>query len=111
MGLMTKYTMAFYVAGIVAGLLLTSARRFLLSGRFWAGAAVAGVMFLPNLIWQVRHDFISFHFLQHIHVRDVGEGRANGFLLDRRDTTTTAGRISTHESATKYFPGSRVDSN
>src|SRR5947208_742737 len=36
MGLMTKYTMAFYVAGIVAGLLLTPARRFLLSGWFWA---------------------------------------------------------------------------
>jgi hypothetical protein len=82
-GLMTKYTMAFYVAGIVAGLLQTSARRFLLGGWFWAGAAVAAVIFLPNLIWQVRHDFISFHFLQHIHVRDIAEGRANGFLLDQ----------------------------
>jgi hypothetical protein len=28
----------------------------------------------------VRHDFISYHFLQHIHTRDVGEGRADGFL-------------------------------
>ncbi len=82
-GLMTKYTMGFYVAGIVTGLLLTCARRFLLSGWFWAGTAVAAVIFLPNLIWQVRHDFVSFHFLQHIHVRDVGEGRANGFLLDQ----------------------------
>src|SRR5204863_8417472 len=36
-GLMTKYTMAFYVAGIVAGLLLTPARRFLLTGWVWAG--------------------------------------------------------------------------
>jgi hypothetical protein len=40
-------------------------------------------MFLPNFLWQVQHGFISYHFLQHIHVRDVGEGRANGFLRDQ----------------------------
>jgi hypothetical protein len=34
---------------------------------------------LPNLIWQVRHNFISLHFLHYIHTRDVGEGRASGF--------------------------------
>ena len=78
-GLMTKYTMAFSVAGILVGLLLTRARRFLASQWFWAGAALALLIFLPNLIWQLRHDFISLHFLQHIHTRDVGEGRANGF--------------------------------
>jgi hypothetical protein len=37
-------------------------------------------MFLPNLIWLFQHDFISYRFLQHIHTRDVGEGRAEGFL-------------------------------
>jgi Dolichyl-phosphate-mannose-protein mannosyltransferase len=82
-GLMTKYTMIFFVAGIVAGLLLTRARRFLLSGWFWTGAVVASLIFLPNLIWQVRYDFISLHFLHHIHLRDLGEGRADGFLLDQ----------------------------
>lgn len=39
--------------------------------------------FLPNCLWLVRHDFISYHFLQHIHKRDVGEGRADGFLADQ----------------------------
>jgi hypothetical protein len=29
----------------------------------------------------VRHDFISYTFLKHIHIRDVGEGRAEGFLI------------------------------
>jgi len=80
---MTKYTMFFLVAGVLAGLLLTRRRRFLLSGWFWAGAAVAAVIFLPNLVWQMRHDFISLHFLHRIHVRDVGEGRAEGFLRDQ----------------------------
>ena len=82
-GLMTKYTMLFFVAGILVGLLLTPARRFLANWWLWAGVGLALLIFLPNLIWQVRHDFISLHFLRHIHVRDVGEGRANGFLRDQ----------------------------
>ncbi len=80
LGLLTKYAIAFYIAGILAGLVLTPARRFLKSVWFWAGIALALLIFLPNLLWLFRHNFISYHFLQHIHVRDVGEGRANGFL-------------------------------
>src|SRR5271170_1622688 len=76
LGFQTKYTMAFYASGILGGLVLTRARRYLASGWFWAGMALALLIFLPNLIWQVRHDFISLHFLQHIHKRDVGQGRA-----------------------------------
>jgi hypothetical protein len=82
-GLMTKYTMLFFVAGILVGLLLTPARRFLANWWLWAGVGLALLIFLPNLIWQVRHDFISLHFLRPIHVRDGGEGRANGFLRDQ----------------------------
>ena len=80
LGLETKYSIVFYIAGIVGGLVLTPARRFLKTGWFWAGVALALLIFLPNLIWLAQHDWISYHFLQHIHARDVGEGRAKGFL-------------------------------
>lgn len=83
MGLLTKYTMAFFIAGVLGGIVLTSARRNLARPWFWAGAGLALLIFLPNLIWQIRHNFISLHFLRHIHVRDVGEGRANGFFKDQ----------------------------
>jgi hypothetical protein len=82
-GLLTKYSIVFFIAGILAGLVFTRARRYFASPWFWAGVALALLIFLPNLIWQVRHDFISYHFLQHIHKRDVGEGRANGFFRDQ----------------------------
>jgi len=78
-GLMTKYSIIFYVAGIVVGLLLTPARRFIATRWFWFGAGLAVLICLPNLVWQIRHDFVSFHFLRYIHARDVGEGRAEGF--------------------------------
>jgi hypothetical protein len=83
LGFMTKYTMGFLVAGIVGGLVLTRARHLLANKWFWTGVALAFLICLPNLLWQFRHDFISLHFLQHIHKRDVGEGRGDGFFKNQ----------------------------
>lgn len=83
LGLQTKYAIVFLIAGILTGVVLSSARRFLRSPWFWAGIGVALLIFLPNFIWLLRHDFISYSFLQHIHVRDVGQGRAKGFWRDQ----------------------------
>jgi 4-amino-4-deoxy-L-arabinose transferase-like glycosyltransferase len=95
LGMMTKYTMAFFVTGLVAALIVTGVfnvkiRRQLLSGWLWAGVAVSLLIFLPNLIWQIRHDFITLAFLQHIHTRDVRQGRSHGFLLQQLDVCTSA---------------------
>jgi hypothetical protein len=79
-GLQTKYSIAFFICGIVGGVLLTRARIFLRSPWFWGGAGLGLLIFLPNLLWQVRHGFISLDFLRHIHARDVSQGRTNGFL-------------------------------
>jgi hypothetical protein len=81
LGLLTKYSILFFIAGILGGMVLSRARRYFLSGWFWAGVALALVIFLPNFLWQVRHDFISYTFLQHIHARDVRIGRADDFLI------------------------------
>jgi 4-amino-4-deoxy-L-arabinose transferase-like glycosyltransferase len=83
LGFMTKYTMGFYLAGFLGGILLTRVRRYLGSGWFWGGMALGFMICLPNLAWQVQHDFISLHFLQSIHARDMEEGRANGFWRDQ----------------------------
>ncbi|MGA2807655.1 MAG: glycosyltransferase family 39 protein [Terracidiphilus sp.] len=83
LGLLTKYSILFFIAGILGGVVLSRARRFVTSGWFWAGIALALLIFLPNFLWQVHHGFISYQFLEHIHLRDVGEGRAKGFLPDQ----------------------------
>ena len=91
-GILTKYAVLFHVAGILAGFLLTSARRFLASRYFFFALAITFLIVSPNLLWQIRHQFISYDFLHSIHVRDVGEGRAHGFLRDQFliDTNTFA---------------------
>jgi hypothetical protein len=83
MGLETKYSIVFFVAGILAGMALSPARRFFANVWFWGGAAVAIVLFLPNLLWQAHHGFISYRFLEFIHARDVRMGRADGFLPEQ----------------------------
>ena len=82
-GMLSKYTMAFFVCGVLGGLLLTSARRFFLSKWFWAGLAAAVLIFLPNLLWQLRHDFVSLDFLRFLHERDVTAGLTRDFLPDQ----------------------------
>ena len=81
LGMQTKYTMAFLACGVAAGVVLTPARQYLKSRWLWAGVVLALLIFLPNLLWQVRHDFISLDMLKSIHARDVRIGRTDHFLL------------------------------
>ncbi|HEV2575841.1 MAG TPA: glycosyltransferase family 39 protein [Acidobacteriaceae bacterium] len=82
-GLMAKYTVVFFVIALLAGFLVTPARRLMASRWFVLGCALTVLIVLPNLVWQVRHDFISLHFLEHIHARDlrIGRGKASDFWI------------------------------
>jgi hypothetical protein len=83
LGMMTKYTMAFGVAGLVGGVLLTPVRRFLRSPWLWGGVLLSLLIVLPNLIWQAQHNWISLQFLSAIHARDVAIGRTSGYLVEQ----------------------------
>ena len=80
-GIMAKYTIVFFVAALLAGFILTPARRHLASRWFVLGCGLTLLIVLPNLLWQVHHNFISLHFLEHIHARDlrIGRGSARDF--------------------------------
>ena len=83
LGMETRYTAGFLTLGIVGGVLLTDARKYLLSKWLWLGAGISVLLILPNVIWQAQHHFISLDFLKHLHERDVRQGRNNGFLLQQ----------------------------
>jgi hypothetical protein len=63
LGLMNKYSMAFLGLGMVLGLLLTPARRHLRSKWLWLGGAIAFVIFLPHILWEIHHGFPSLEFI------------------------------------------------
>jgi len=64
LGLLNKYSVGFFVAGLGAGLLLTAQRRQLRDRRFWLGALIAALLFLPHILWQVNNDFASLEFMR-----------------------------------------------
>ena len=82
-GLLAKYTVVLFVVALLLGFALSPARRLMLNRWFVAGCATTVLLLLPNVIWQMRHNFVSYHFLQHIHARDVriGRGSAKQFWL------------------------------
>ena len=83
LGMMNKYTIAFFVVGLVAGVLITRSRRYLASRWLWLGALLALVIWLPNAVWEFQNHWISLDFLASIHARDVQSGAASRYLTDQ----------------------------
>src|SRR5256886_9382143 len=64
LGMEEKYSIALFGFGIVVGLLLTEQRRAFLNKWIWLGGLAAFLIFLPNLLWNMRY---HWPFLQLMH--------------------------------------------
>ncbi len=64
LGLQNKHSMVFFAVASVVGFLLTPERKLLISRWTLLGGIVAGVLFLPNLFWQIAHDWPTLEFAQ-----------------------------------------------
>ena len=53
----SKYMIAFWLVALGAGVLLTPERRLLLRPKLYVGATIAGIIILPNVLWQAAHDW------------------------------------------------------
>jgi hypothetical protein len=63
-GLLNKISVLWLGAGLTFGLLLTPNRKLLLTRRVWYAAAIAFLLFLPHIIWQVKYDFPTVEFIK-----------------------------------------------
>jgi len=84
LGMENKYSMAFFIVGAVTGLMLSPERRFFRSRWLWIGAATAFLIFLPNLVWLIRHDFPFLELMNNVRRsgRDIARGPV-AFVLDQ----------------------------
>jgi hypothetical protein len=108
LGMLTKYTIAFLIAGLVAGVILTRARRFLASPWLWGGVLVALLIVTPTLIWHIQHDLIAVDYTRAIHARDVRIGRAEGFLVEQLIFATNVVTIPLWLAGLYFFIFSRA---
>ena len=63
-GLLNKYSMAFFAVSLAGGLLLTPERKVFLSPWIWLGGCVAGLLVLPNLLWESAHGWPTVELLR-----------------------------------------------
>lgn len=61
-GLMNKFSIAFFAVSLLIGFLITPARRLLFNRWLWLGCLIAVIICLPTVLWQSQHDWA---FLEH----------------------------------------------
>jgi hypothetical protein len=60
----TKYSVVFFAAALIGGLILSPQRSLFRCRMFWAGTALAISIALPNAIWQAVHGFPMLELLE-----------------------------------------------
>jgi hypothetical protein len=68
-GLENKFTFLFLGFGLLVGLILTKQRKNFLYKEIYICAAIALLLFLPHLIWQVLNHFPTLEFMQNAATR------------------------------------------
>jgi hypothetical protein len=62
LGVLTKITILYFGFAVLVALLLTPARRHLLTPWPWLGGAIATLFLLPYVLWQIRHGWPTLEF-------------------------------------------------
>ncbi len=81
LGLETKHSTGFLLAGLAAGLLLVPERRLLRTRGPWLAAAIALLLLVPNLVWQAQHHWPTLEFLAHARATKNAPVTVGSFLL------------------------------
>ncbi len=65
-GLETKYSVIIFATALLLGMLLTRQRKLLFTPWILAGGAIAFLIFLPNLIWNIQHNWPFVELMRNI---------------------------------------------
>jgi hypothetical protein len=82
-GMLSKYTTAFFAAGIVLALLATGMRKIFLLRQFWLAAAIGMLVWLPNLWWQSAHNWPIVHHMQELQETQLRYVHPMPFLISQ----------------------------
>jgi len=83
LGLLTKYTMAFYTLALVVGILLTKHRKVLWSKGVWVAVAIAVLIFLPNIIWQLTNHLPLVTHMRNLRASQLDYIKPSDFLVQQ----------------------------
>ena len=83
MGLLTKYSIAFFYFGFLIAILLTPHRKWFKTKYPYIAAGIALIIFLPNLIWQYFHHFPIVSHMTELSQTQLKNVNIAGFLIDQ----------------------------
>ena len=83
LGMLGKYTMAFYATGLLAGLLLSWDKKILGNRHFYFAIGLGFLLFLPNLVWEARHGFPVVYHMKTLQNSQLQYLSPWGFLTDQ----------------------------
>jgi hypothetical protein len=66
LAILNKYDTVFFLAALLAGIVLTPWRHWLANRWFWCGVALAVFIALPNFLWQQSHSFPFLELMSNI---------------------------------------------
>ncbi|HWK03458.1 MAG TPA: glycosyltransferase family 39 protein [Puia sp.] len=83
LGMMSKYSVAFFFVCLMLGLLLTPERKVFRNRHFYFALLISLGIFLPNLIWQAVHGFPVIRHMKDLQSQQLGKVSQIGFLRDQ----------------------------
>ncbi len=83
LGLLNKISLLYFGFSLVVAMLLTPHRRYLMDKYFWAGGAIALLLFLPHILWQVANDWPTFEFMANAKRYKIAAQGPVQFFLDQ----------------------------
>jgi len=89
LGLMNKYTMLVWGFGMFIGLFFYQKGQLLKNKWLYFSASLSLLIFLPNILWQVQHDFPLLLHLQALSTNQLDELSPWKFLMDQIEMIPT----------------------
>ncbi len=83
LGMISKYSVAFFVISILAGLLITRNYKIFLNKHFYFAGLIALLIFLPTLLWEYQNHFPVIVHMKELQKTQLQYVSPKGFLVDQ----------------------------
>ncbi|RCH54007.1 hypothetical protein DJ568_14055 [Mucilaginibacter hurinus] len=82
-GMLTKYTMAFFAIALVIGILISKQRKLLFNKHALGAALLSLLIFAPNLVWQWRNNFPVAGHMNELRSTQLEHITAGDFIIQQ----------------------------
>ena len=83
LGMLGKYSVAFFAISILVGLLFTPYRKIFINKHFWCASFIGLLIFLPTILWEFNHHLPAMHHMKQLQERQLQYVSPSGFLIDQ----------------------------